>query len=92
MHRQMLVQVSFLREALLATRFAALERPLARVHAQVVEEVVPLAEEHVAVGMLAQQYLHIALGARVLVLVDCELTRRRYLLVDLDLAEVEGFA
>lgn len=49
----MLVQVGFLREALRAAGLAAFERPLACVHAQVVEEVVPLAEEHVTVRMLA---------------------------------------
>ena len=89
---EVLVQVGFLCEALVAALIGALERPLACVHTQVVEEVVPLTEVHLAASVLAEEYLYVALGAWVFELVDREFSRRGDLLVDLDLAEVEGGA
>ena len=82
-HSQVLGQICLLREALVAAGLGAHKRPLARVHAQVVEEVVPLAEEHAAVLVVALEYFHLAHRSRVLVLVDAELARARYFLLDL---------
>lgn len=66
MDLEVLVQVRFLRESLLAALEVAHEGPLARVHSQVVEEVVPLAEEKVAAVYFALQYFDVAVGAWVL--------------------------
>ena len=72
---EVLVQVGFLCEALVAALIGAIERPLACVHTQVVEEVVPLTEVHLAASVLAEEYLYVALGAWVFELVDCEFER-----------------
>ena len=88
-HGQMLCQIRLLREALVAGGPGAHEGPLTRMHAQVVEEVVPLAEEHVAVVEVALEDLDLAHGARVFVLEDAEAARLRHRLLDLDRAEVE---
>lgn len=53
MHRQMLGKVRFLGEALIAAGFVADKRSLTRVHTQMVEEVVPLSEEHFATILVA---------------------------------------
>ena len=51
-------------------------------HAQVIEKVVPLAEEHAAVLVVALEDFHLAHRPRVLVLEDAELTGARYFLLD----------
>lgn len=69
-----LVEVGFLSEALVAARLRAVKRPFASVDAEVVEEVMPFPEKHLAATEVALQQLHVALGARVLVFVDAELS------------------
>jgi hypothetical protein len=51
----MLVQVGFLGKALVAAVLLALERALTGVDSQVVEEVVPFSEEHVAAAVVTFQ-------------------------------------
>ena len=70
----MLVQVSLLGESLLAVRVSALERPLARVSAQMVKEVVPFAEDHVAIGEVAFHNANSALRFLVLVVENAEVS------------------
>ena len=66
------IEVGFLRKCLTTTREAANERTFTSVDAQVVEEVVPLAEEHGATHVVALQDLHLAARPRVFELEDPE--------------------
>ena len=72
MHGQMLRQVRLLREALVAAGLLAYKGSLSRVHSKVVEEVVPLAEKHLAVGKVTLQNLHLSLCSGILVLQNTE--------------------
>ena len=52
-HSEVLSQIGLLRETLRTTRLGAHERPLAGVHSQMVEKVMPFAEEHAALFVVA---------------------------------------
>ena len=83
-HGQVLVEVSFLGEALIATVLLALERALTGVDSKVVKEVVPVSEEHVAAAVVTFQKLHISLGPWVFVFVNTKLSGVRYLFINFD--------
>lgn len=92
MHGQVLIQVGLLSKTLVAARLQALERPLAGVDPQVIEKVMPLPEEHVALFVVTLQNLYVPLRPWVFVLVNSELARRRNVFVDFYRAEVEVLA
>lgn len=92
MHLHVLVQVGTLREAVAAAAHWALVWALVRVNAEVVEEVVPLAEVLAAVGAVALQDLDVALALGVLEGEDTEVLRGRHVLLDLHRPQVEGLA
>jgi hypothetical protein len=48
MHQHVLVQISFLRKYLMASTVSAPERPFLCVRPEMVEKIVPLAENHLA--------------------------------------------
>mmetsp|Transcript_10211 Transcript_10211/g.13842 ORF Transcript_10211/g.13842 Transcript_10211/m.13842 type:complete len:98 (-) Transcript_10211:92-385(-) len=73
-YSEVLGEVGLLGEALAAVGLATDEGALAGVHAQVVEEVVPLAEEHAALLMVALQNFHLPHSSRILVLENAELS------------------
>lgn len=75
MHFLMFGQICLLSKTLVASRLRAHERPLASVNSQVVEEVVPLSEEELAVVMVTLKDLDLAHRPWVLVLKDSELAR-----------------
>jgi len=84
MHSQVLVQVGLLCEALVAALLLALEGALTGMHSEVVEEIVPLSEEHVAATVVTFKKLHISLGPWIFVFVNTELSGVRYLFVNFD--------
>lgn len=59
MNHQMLSQVGFLGETLIAMRLVANERALTCVHTKVIKEVMPFSEKHAAVVMVTLQNLHL---------------------------------
>ena len=65
------------------------KRALSCVYPKVVEEVMPLAEEHPAAVVVALQQLYVALRSRVLVLEHTEFAGRWDLLFDLNAREVK---
>ena len=68
----MLVQICLLGEALVAALLWAHKWSLFGVDSQVVEEVVPLAEKHLAVGKVTLQNFHLSLCSGILVLQNTE--------------------
>ena len=82
------LEICLLRESLIAARLRADERALSSVHAQVVEEVVPLSENHAALFVVALQHHDLALRLRILVLEHAELARARNLLIYFDRAHI----
>ena len=64
----MLSQIGLLSEALIASWLIADERSLSSVHPQVIEEVMPLPEEHFASCLVALENLDLAHGAGIFVL------------------------
>ena len=85
----MLSQIGLLSEALIASWLIADERSLSSVHPQVIEEVMPLPEEHSAVGVVALQYFDLAHRPRVFVSKNPEGARRGYCLIDPDVGKVK---
>lgn len=83
-HFLMFGQIRLLRETLVAAWLRAHKRPLACVNSQMVEEVVPLAEEELAVVMVALKDLDLAHRPWVLVLKDSELASVRHSFLYLD--------
>ncbi len=88
----MLVEVSTLGEAIPAVREVADVRSLIGVDAQVVEEVVPLAEPLVTTLVLTLEDFVEALGLGVLVGKDTEALCVWDVLLDLDRVEIEGIS
>lgn len=88
-NHKMLVQVGLLGERVVTTLNRALVGPLAGVDPEVVEEVVPLSEHLLAVGVGACQESDDSPIVRVLVLIDHEVLGRRHVLVDANLVQVE---
>lgn len=88
-NHKMLVQVGLLGERVVTTLDRALVRPLAGVDPKVVEEVVPLSEHLLAVGVGACQESDDSPIVRVLVLIDHEVLGRRHVLVNANLVQVE---
>lgn len=86
----MFVQVGSLSEAEFAVREGALVGALVSVDAQVVEEIVPLAEMFPALLVVTLQDLYVPLGLRILEGEYSELFRVRNMLFDLDGLKVEG--
>ena len=84
MNRQMLVQICLLGEALVAAWLRANEWSFLSVHSEMIEEVMPLAEKHLAVVKIALQYFHLSLGSWILILQNPEFSRRWDLLFYLD--------
>jgi hypothetical protein len=84
MYGQMLVQVGFLGEALVTAVLLAPERALTGVDSQVVEEVMPFSEEHVAAAVVTFQKLHISLGPWIFVFINTKLSGVRYLFINFD--------
>ena len=85
-YSHVLSQVGLLSEALITVNLLAYKGTLARMNSQVVEEVVPFAEEHVTVLVVALEDLNLAHRARILVLEDAEAASLGHGLVDLDRA------
>ena len=83
-HVEMLVQVGLLGESLVAARLCAEEWALTGVDAEMVKEVVPLSEMHIAVRVVTFQYLDITLSSRIFVSVYTELFGGWNMLVNLD--------
>ena len=92
MYGQVFGQVGFLSETLIAARSLADEGTLTRVHPQVVEEVVPLAEKHLAATLIALEYLYLAHGSWVLVAVDTEGSSRGNRLFNFNCVKVKVFS
>ena len=93
MHTYMLVQVGLLREGLPTILVGALKGPLARVRAQVVEEVVPLSKDHRAAGEVAFHYANSSLGLLVLEAEHAERTGfRDVVVIDVDVVHVNVLA
>ena len=88
-HRQMLGQVRLLREALVASGLLAHKGSLPSVHSEVVEEVVPFPEKHLAVTLIALKNLDLAHGAGIFIPEHAEGAGRRHRLLDLNGAEIE---
>ena len=84
MHFLMFGQIGLLSKTLVASWLRAHERPLACVNSQMVEEVVPLSEEELAVVMVALKDLDLAHCPWVLVLKDSELARVGHSFLNLD--------
>ena len=74
----MLGQIRLLRETLLAVFNLTDKRSFSSVHAQVIKKVVPFTKNHVAIVMVASQYLHLSHSAWVLKAVDPKLSGVRY--------------
>lgn len=85
---QMLGQVGLLSEALVTAQDGALEGSLARVHPQVVKEVMPLSEVHSAACMVTLEKFYLAHRARIFVAKDAEHASLRHCLLYLDAGQV----
>ena len=72
---QMLIQICLLSEALVTTFLWAHKWSLLGMHSQMVKEIMPFAEKHLAVNKVAFQNFHLSLCARVFVLYHSELSR-----------------
>lgn len=88
-NHKMLVQVGLLGERVVTTLDWAVVGPLAGVDPQVVEEVVPLSEDFLAVGVGACEESDDSPVVRVLVLIDHEVLGGRHVLVDANLMQIE---
>jgi hypothetical protein len=92
-HAHVLVKVGFLGESLSTVFVVAFERSFPRVRSQVVEKVVPLAEDHVAVREVA---LHHPDPAFRLLVLEAEHTELLCLgdvvMIDVDVVQVDVFA
>ena len=84
MNCQVFRQVGLLCEALEATGLTADEGALASVHAQMVEKVMPLSEEHATLLVVALQDFHLSHCPRVLVFEYTEFPSIRHCLLDFD--------
>ena len=89
MDRQMLSQVSLLGETLVAAKLLTDEWPLTRMHSQVIKEVMPLAEKHSAILVVAFQNLDLAHRARIFVFKNAKSAGRRDCLLDFNRTEVK---
>lgn len=88
-HNQVFVQVGLLGETLHAAGLLADEGPLLCVDAKMVEEVVPLAEEHCAPFVVTLEDFNVSLGAWVLVPKHSESSGGRYFFFNFDGAEIK---
>lgn len=88
MHGQMLCQVCLLREALEAAGLRADKGTFACMHAKMIEEVVPFAEEHAALLVVAFENLDLTHRSWVLVLEHSEISRAWHSLVDFNRAKI----
>lgn len=90
----MLVQVGFLSETLVAAWLFAFERSFLCMGPEMVEEVVPLPEEHFTVALVVLeavtlQYCHISLCPWIFVLIDSKLPGLWHILINFDSREVK---
>lgn len=89
MYCQVLVQVGFLGETLVTSWFLANEWSFFGMDSEVVEEIVPLPEEHLASVKVAFKDFYLALSLRVFIFKHSELSGGGDLLLDPNLGEVE---
>ena len=88
-----LIQVRLLSECLMAVWVCALEGSLTRMRAQVVKEVMPLAENHVAVSKIALHHANPPFCLIVVVVEDTEIASlRNELLLNIDIVKVNILA
>ena len=85
----MLVEICLLSKSLGAPRVIALERPTTCMHPKVVTEVVPLTEKLRAALVFTCENLGKSFSLGVFVFVDFKFPRRWYLLVVIELGEVQ---
>ena len=88
-NHKMLVQVGLLGERMVTTLDRAVVGPLTGVDPQVVEEVVPLSEDLLAVGVGACEESDDSPVVGVLILIDHEVLGGRHVLVDANLMQIE---
>lgn len=91
-HLKMFVQIRSLSKAEAAIWEVTNVRPLIRVDAQVVKEVVPLTEPLVALGVVALEDLYVPLRSRVLVGEDAVLLSVRHMLFYLHASKIKIFS
>lgn len=89
MHSQVFVQIGLLSKALGAAWFVAFKWSFSCVHAQMIEEVVPLPEEHLATLVIALQDFDVALCPRVFILEYSKLPCFWNIFIDFDCGEVK---
>jgi hypothetical protein len=89
MHCDVLVQVGFLGERLVTLGLGTQEGTLTGMHAEMVKEVVPLAEEHLASRVVTFEELDMPLGPWIFILEDSELASGRNLLFYFDAVEIK---
>ena len=86
---QVLVEIGLLGEALIAAWLLADEGTLLGMHSEVVEEIMPLAEVHLAAFEVTLKNFDLSLGPWIFVLKNSELTSGWNLLIDLDRRKVK---
>jgi hypothetical protein len=86
---KMLVEISLLCKTLVATRFFAFEWSLTCVDSQMVEEIMPLSEKHVAPAVITFKKFHISLGPWIFVFIHTEFPCVRNLFINFDRVKVE---
>lgn len=89
MHRQVLVQVGFLCEALVTAWLWADKRSLLGVDSEMVKEIMPFAEKHFAVSVVAFQQFYLTLRPWILVFEDSEESCGWHFLLNLDRLKVK---
>lgn len=72
---QVLGEIGFLGEALIASRLLTDERALPSMNSQMIEKVMPLAEEHPAVVIVTFQNFDLSHCTRIFILVDAKFAR-----------------
>lgn len=92
MNEDVLVQISLLGERLVAIVIWTLKGSFTSMHSQMVEEIMPFSEKHMAASSIAFKDLHLSLGLRILIFEDSEVSGVRRLFINLYAIEVEVLA
>jgi hypothetical protein len=89
MNSQVLIQIRLLCKALVTARFLTTERPFTCVDSQMVEEIMPLSEVHVAIQVVAFKNLDIPLGSWILIFEYTKQPCRGNLLINFNRAKIK---
>ena len=90
MNSQVLIQIRFLCKALVTARLLTTERPFTCVDSQMIEEIMPLSEVHVAILVVAFKNLDISLGSWIFVFEYAKQPCGGNLLINFNGAKIKG--